>query len=256
MDNNLPPNNDNQQSDSLNINLPEPPVTPPTETEKTSIPEMPEVPETPTTPTENIVTPEPEIKPEEQPIEIGSLGGQPSFTSYNQEIMTDSSSKSNKSKKIKTISSVLGILLIIAALPLSMFLVKQRQELRKEAATSGQESSGTANVCGVVLSATHSKNGNKFTSTFNLKNTRSDSAPFEFHTYSCACSDRITLPSQGGGCGTGSCSCTSTNDSITLAPGGSTSRQVTAEESAGDCGSFQNDAFIISVNGVANCSNN
>ena len=228
---NLPIDKNQPVDNNQNVTNDSPPVSPPETPPITTI-------ETP---------PEEQSKSEEQPIEVGSLE-QPAFTSYTQGT-TDDDSKSKKGKKIKTIASVLGLLLIIATLPLTVLLVKQRQEIRKEAA--GVEPSGSANVCGVVLSASHSYSSGRLTTTFTLKNTRTDSASFEFHTYSCVCSGAYQKP-----CGTGSGSCSSTNDGITLAPGGTTSKTVTAVQSGGDCGSFQNDGFIIAVNGIQNCSNN
>jgi hypothetical protein len=260
MNDNLPPNNKNQQPDNSNPNPPQQPVTPPVTKDETSLPLTPEIPETPVVPPtekEEIPTmPEeeetkPEIEPKESPIEIGSLE-EPSFTAYKQDTPTTAGGNSNnkKGKKLKTMASVLGLLLIIVSLPLTVVLVKQRQEIRKEA-TEKVEPSGSANVCGVLLSATHSYNNGRLTTTFNLKNTRSDTASFEFHTYSCVCSSGYQKP-----CGRNSGSCSSTNNRITLAPGGTTSKTVSAIQPAGDCGSFQNDGFIIAVNGNQNCSNN
>ena len=243
MDNNLP--TDDNQKPVTPVETPPPPTETPT-----VIPETPE--ETPTTTPPPVIEETPPVTLPEEPkqetpeptIEIGSLG-QPSLSTL-QDVGGKSSSKS---KKIKNVVSILSLLLIIAALPLAVVLVKQRQEIRKEAA--GVEPSGSANVCGVVLSASHSYSSGRLTTTFTLKNTRTDSASFEFHTYSCVCSGAYQKP-----CGTGSGSCTSTNDPITLAPGGTTSKTVTAVQSGGDCGSFQNDGFIIAVNGIQNCSNN
>jgi hypothetical protein len=245
---NLPIDKNQSVDDNQKVTNDNPPVTPP-ETPPISTTETPPEQKPETTPPSPEEQPKSEEQPKEQPIEVGSLEQQPAFTSYTQGA-TDDDSKSKKGKKIKTIASVLGILLIIAALPLTVILVKQRQELRKEAA-GAVEPSGSANVCGVVLSATHSYSNGRLTTTFSLKNTRSDTASFEFHTYSCVCSGGYQKP-----CGTNSGSCSSTNDRITLAPGGTTSKTVSAVQPGGDCGSFQNDGFIIAVNGNQNCSNN
>jgi len=256
------PNDKNQAGDNTqNVTNDNPPVTlpetPPVPTVEKPPEEKPETPppkpqiETPPPSPTTEEEPQSEEQPKEQPIEVGSLDKEPAFTSYTQTSAGDDlGTKNKKGKKIKTIASVLGILLIIAALPLTVILVKQRQEIRKEAA-GGVEVSGSANVCGVLLSATHSYSNGRLTTTFTLKNTRPDTASFEFHTYSCVCSGGYQKP-----CGTNSGSCSSTNNRITLAPGGTTSKTVSAVQSAGDCGSFQNDGFIIAVNGNQNCSNN
>jgi hypothetical protein len=244
MDKNLPPNN-NQQPDDLNINPPVPPVSSPDELEKTPAPEKPEIPETPPT-----ITPaEPEIKKEEtkplteeKPIEIGSLGEEPSFTSYAQETSNDSSNNSQKVKKIKTISSVLGFLLIIIALPLTVILVKQRQEIRKEATETSKSES--TSFCGITVSpGSHGEQNGVYT--FNYSITGSGHT-VKVQERGCVCNDGFLKT-----CGPSSGSC-STNSYIKTTPINGT---ITVRQPAGDCGTFQADVFIISVDDKSECHN-
>ena len=216
------------------------PVTP-SDTQPTVIPETSSVTPPPAPPPPKvppITLPE---KPQEKPIEIGSLE-QPSFTSYTQGT-TDDNSKSKKGKKIKTLASVLGILLIIAALPLTVILVKQRQEIRKEAA--GTQLSGSISFCGITVSP-GSHNEQNGTYTFNYSITGSGHT-VEVHEYGCVCSDgnRET-------CGGGSGSC-STNKYTKTTPINGT---ITVRQPGGDCGTFQADVFVLSVDGRSECHNN
>lgn len=210
-----------------------PPETPPVPTVETPAEEKPEtIPPT---------TPEEQPKVEEQPIEVGSLE-QPSFTSYTQATVTDDAG-AKKNKKIKTIASVLGILLIAAALPLTVLLVKQRQEIRKEAA--GTDKSGSISFCGITISpGSHSEQNGTYT--FNYSITGSGHT-VEVHEYGCFCSDgnRDT-------CGTGSGSC-STNKYTLPTP---INRTITVRQPGGDCGTFQADVFVLSVDGRSECHNN
>jgi len=245
MDNNLP-TDDNQK-----------PVTPvdipPTVTETPLvIPETPEEMPPSTIPTPVIEETPPITLPEEpkketpEPtIEIGSLG-QPSLST----IQDFGGKSNNKSKKIKKIASVLGVLLINTALPLTVVLVKQRQEIRKEAAIS----TGILNICGIAVNLpTENKGSGTYSITVPIKNNRSDTANVEIHTYACACSDGNL-----GQCGTSSGKCESSNEVISLSPGESRSyRTATVSQTNGEiCGTFQADFFIISVNGDTNCRNN
>jgi hypothetical protein len=215
------------------------------------MPPMPEITETPLTPpTENITPPEPQTKPEEtkpdeQPIEIGSLGAS-SFTSYNQEDLNDNSPKSKKSKKIKTVSAVLGVLLIIAALPLTLLLVKQRQELRKEAETPGL--SGSVALCGIKVSPIGQnapENGN-YSFSYSITSTDGKTHTAEVHTYGCACNE-----ASRGSCGTESGQCDGNSFTINTPHTGT----VTAPK-IGDCGTYQADVFILSVDGNSGCYTN
>ena len=222
-------NNQNVTNDNPPVTLPETPLIPTAEIPPEKKPE--------TTPP----SPEEQPKPEEQPIEIGSLE-QPAFTSYTQGA-TDDDSKSKKGKKIKTIASVLGLLLIIAALTLTVLLVKQRQEIRKEAA--GTDKSGSISFCGITVSpGSHNEQNGVYT--FNYSITGSGHT-VEVHEYGCACSDgnRET-------CGSGSGSC-STNKYTQTTP---ISRTITVRQPAGDCGTFQADVFVLSVDGRSECHNN
>jgi hypothetical protein len=242
MDNNLPKDDSNQKPEIL-IDPPEPTVSLPEETTETTVPPMPAIPETPTIPTENFPientsileteetkTETTEIK--EQPIQIGALD-QSSSTSFNQAINPDNSnpSKPKKSKKIKTISSVLGILLIIAALPISMLLVKQRQEIRKEAA------SGTVTVCGVTVSAAGNEwNGNTYTGIYSLNNTSGKNVEMTIRVDGCACDD--------GNVGQCNDNCNGENRTFTLSPGTRTERITTPSKD--NCGTFQTDIKVMS----------
>jgi hypothetical protein len=257
MDDNLPPNNDNQQSDNPNANPPETPVAPPTVTEEIPEPKMPETPPTPAAPLveeeKSVTYPQPEEvesepEPEESPIEIGSLG-QPSFTSYSQETTPasqDSPQKTAKpkSKKVKTMASVLGILLIITALPLSLLLVKQRQEIRKEAAVSGSTS-----VCGVQIGPPINEkkpenNNGTYSVDIPIKSIDGKTHSVQYEKYSCVCKEA------------NSSAC---NENCRSEPGnapniGSTTVNISARQSDGSvCGSFQVDLFITSVDNVSTC---
>lgn len=257
MDDNLPPTNDNQQPENPNINPPEPPVVPPTSnpiaTEEISLPEVeiPKAPEPPTNPPmeteKNTVPPKPEAEPEEAPIEIGSLG-QPAFTSYSQETAEktqDDSPKTAKpkAKKIKTMASVLGILLIALSLPLSLLLVKQNQEIRKEAETPGL--SGSVSLCGITVSpVSQSFENGVYTFTYKIAGS---GQKVNFHAYACSCTDGTR-----GSCGTNSAEkCNSENETLT-AP---FTRSIQAPK-IGDCGTYQGDVFILSVNGDTGCYTN
>jgi len=247
MKNNLP-SNDNQR--------PITPVEPPSTTPETPlvIPETPEEKPSSTTPppvieeTPPITLPEePKQETPEPTIEIGSLG-QPSLS----KIQDVGGKSSNKSKKIKSVVSVLGLLLIITALPLAVVLVKQRQEIRKEAATSAL-SGGTPDLCGIALGSPSENKGNgTYSITVPITNNRGDAARVEIHTYGCACS-------QGDldECGPGSGSCNSSNEVVTFGPKETKNYPTaTANQNGQICGTFQADLFIVSVNDDTSCSNN
>jgi len=256
MDNNLPLNkpDDNQTKDDLNINPPVPPASPSIEPEKPVIPEMPEVPETPPPPppkpTEDINISEPmskpkEPKPEEKPIEIGSLGNPSSFASYTQEKPSGSLPEKNnkKGKKIKNLVSVLGILLIIITLPLTILLVKQRQEIRKEAA--GTEKSSSISFCGITITpGDHFEKNGTYTFKYSITG---NGHSVRVHEYGCYCSNGSLET-----CGTSSGKC-STNEYTKNTP---IDGVITVHQPAGDCGTFQADVFVLSVDGRSECHNN
>lgn len=184
---NLPTNN--QKTDEENKLPPTPPVssdqtppsTPPVTPPEPSPQVIPEAPEEkpPETPLKTPPEPEP-TKSSEQPIEIGSLG-QPSLST----LQDVGGKSSNKSKKIKSVVSVLGILLIIASLPLTVLLVKQRQEIRKEAAST--EKRGPLSFCGITITpGDHYLQGGTYT--FNYSITGSGKT-VEVHEYGCACAE-------------------------------------------------------------------
>lgn len=232
MDNNLP-TDDNQKpvvpSDTQPTIIPEtPPATPPQTLPLSETPPVTTSESKPERPTE---------KPPEPTIEIGSLG-QPSLSTFQE---TGGAPK-NKSKKVKTIVSVLGLLLIIASLPLAVILVKQRQEIRKEAETPGL--SGSVSLCGITVSPVGQdfKNGT-YTFTYSVSGS---GQKVEFHAYACACTE-----GNRGSCGTSSGKCNSENNTLT-AP---FTRTITAPK-IGDCGTYQGDVFILSVNGDSGCYTN
>lgn len=270
---NLPKDNQNNNSNITVSNLEDDlisPKEPSLEVPETSeTPEIPKAPETPVsseiekkpenisevpkeTNKEEIIQENPKTSQEET-IEIGSLDEKPSVSTLNQEITNQTDNETNsikKTRKGKTITSFIAILLIIMALPLSLILVKQRQEIRKEAATS----SGTLNICGIAVERpTENKGSNSYSITVPIKNNRSDTARIEIHTYACAC-DEANLSQ----CGTSKGKCTSTNEVISLSPGASRSyRTAEARQPNNEiCGTFQADFFIVSVNGDSNCRNN
>jgi len=249
MDNNLP-TDDNQK--------PVTPVeTPPPGPESPSvIPETPE--ETPSTTPPPVIEETPPITLPEEPkqetpepiIEIGSLS-QPSLST----IQDVSGKTSNKSKKIKSVVSVLGLLLIIISLPLAVILVKQRQEIRKEAAGTGEERSGWTTFCEISLGpkGPGSYSGGNYTTTYTIKNLRTSGSnrSVEIHKYGCVC-DNNSLDR----CGTESGRCETDTQTVPIGPGSSVDIPITAKQSAGDCGTLQTDLFVISVDGISDCHNN
>ncbi len=246
------PKDKNQKTETPSIVIPEdsstiPPEPPVQETpSSTPSPSASDTPPTtpsdtpPTSPTINTIE---EKSPEEQPIEIGSLSSkEPTFTSYTEEETNQSEGKkSSKSKKGKTIASVLGILLIIASLPITVILVKQRQELRKEAACSVEPSTGTITKCDVTVSAgSGSSNCSNLTAEYIFKNNSSKTVDMTVHLYGCACDDgnRDT-------CGTSSGDCNSDEKNITI--GAKETKTIPwSTPSKNNCGTFQTDLFIMS----------
>jgi hypothetical protein len=227
MANNLPSNNNQPPATSTD--------TPPATIPETSSVVLPEEPKT-ETPTE---------KPAEPTIEIDSLG-QPSLST----LQEASSKTSNKSKKMKTVVSILGLLLIIASLPLAVILVKQRQEIRKEA-EMGQ---GVVEKDGIQISAISEQppttaNGGTYSTTFKIKNTNSGTKTVVLEKHQCACVEGGGNPS--GKCfnhGQPGCPAPQT-ETITLGGGQSIERTVSARQPDGSvCGSFQVDLVILSVN--------
>ena len=189
-----------------------------------SVPETPSViPETPEeTPTE---------KPAEPIIEIGSLG-QPSLST----IQETGSAPKSKSKKVKTIVSVLGLLLIIISLPLSVILVKQRQEIRKQAAFNDIQITFESET------APSSSNGGTYSTNFKVANTISSTRTVVVRKDSCYCS----AGNPSGGCND---NCSSENVTLTIGGNQSTNVTISARQPSGSvCGSFQTDLTVLSVN--------
>lgn len=58
---------------------------------------------------------------------------------------------SKKSSRAKIILAALSLLIILASLPIAIYLVQQRQEIRKEAATTGKQKHCTSPQCTVTL---------------------------------------------------------------------------------------------------------
>lgn len=99
---------------------PEEKPTPPTPTAPpTSIPPEPKLPTTPVTPP--IAGSTPPLTPPAPPVEKAGVG-------------PAKPPAGGKSNKAKIVGAVLGLLLLVVALPVAVFLVKQRQEVRKMAA--------------------------------------------------------------------------------------------------------------------------
>jgi hypothetical protein len=239
-------NTQNVTNDNPPVTLPETPPVPtvekPPEEKPETPPPKPQIETPPPSPTEE--GPKSEEQPKEQSIEVGSLDKEPAFTSYTQTSAgDDSGTKNKKGKKLKTIASVLGLLLIITALPLTVILVKQRQEIRKEAA--GTKLSGSVSFCGITVKPiSHNEQNGVYTFNYSISG---NGQTVEVHEYGCVCSEgnRET-------CGTSSGSC-STNKFTKTAPFNGT---ITVRQPAGDCGTFQADVFVLSVNGDKNCHNN
>ena len=221
-------NNQNVTNDNPPVTLPETPLIPTAEIPPEKKPE--------TTPP----SPEEQPKPEEQPIEIGSLE-QPAFTSYTQGA-TDDDSGAKKGKKIKTIASVLGILLIIISLPLTVILVKQRQEIRKEAKISTTVSTSAIQNTPIGETLPTTANGGTYSTTFRVTNTASGSRTVVLQKMVCACPE-------GEGNPPGFCSnCSTSNETVTLSSGQSIERTLSAHQPRGTvCGSYQVDLTVVSV---------
>jgi len=159
---------------------------------------------------------------------------------------TPSAAPPKKGKsKIKNISAIIGLLVIIVALPISLFLVKQRQEIRKEAATPGL--SGSVSLCGITVSPI-GQNFNKGTYTFTYSITSNDGKQHnaEVHTYGCACNE-----GNRSSCGTNSGKCEGKSFTINTPHTGT----ITTPK-IGDCGTYQADVFILSVDGNKGCYTN
>ncbi len=151
-------------------------------------------------------------------------------------------SKPKKKINIKSLSSILGILIIIAALPITLMLVKQRQEIRKEAASTGL--SGSVSFCGITITPTgHNYSNGNYTFSYSITGS---GHTVEVHTYGCSCTD-----GNRGSCGTNSGKCKG-NSFTTQTPYSGT---ITAPN-IGDCGTHQADVFVVSVDGRSECHNN
>ncbi len=149
-------------------------------------------------------------------------------------------SKPKKKINVKSLSSILGILIIIAALPMTLMLVKQRQEIRKEAAGEVERSTGSVTQCGVTVSAGNGNfNGSNLTGNYSFKNNSSKTIEMKVHLYGCACNDgnRST-------CGTNSGDCKGQEKTVTIGANSSTSVSWSTP-SKNNCGTFQTDLFVM-----------
>lgn len=197
--------------------------------------------------------PEPEIdkkEPEVKPATITDIKEEPIKTDVQQTAEEKQSSSTLPQKKgknkIKNISAILSLLVIIIALPLSLLLVKQRQEIRKQA-----EVSGGLNVCGIKIERpSENYSAGTYSIRVKLTNTNLQSKQVEIHTYACACPEPRT---SSQGCN----KCQGKSKKVTIGAGQSITEVISARQPNGsDCGSFQADLFIVSVDGNTMCSNN
>lgn len=176
----------------------------------------------------------------ETPIEVGSLEQDTPITSYTQTSVADDSGN-KKGKKIKTIASVLGILLIIISLPLAVILVKQRQEIRKEASES-QPAFNDIQITFESETAPSSSNGGTYSTNFKVANTISSTRTVVVEKRRCYCS----AGNPSGGCND---NCSSENATLTIGGNQSTNVTISARQPSGSvCGSFQTDLTVLSVN--------
>jgi len=182
---------------------------------------------------------ETEIK-EEEPIQTNVQQ-----TAETEETVPPPPPKKSKSK-IKNISAIIGLVIIIVALPLGVFLVKQRQEIRKEAEAPGL--SGSISICGKIKVSPTGDNWSNgvYTLYYSITSIDGQQHSAEVHTYGCSCTE-----GDRGSCGTNSGKCSGNSFTITTPYSGS----VTAPN-IGDCGTHQNDVFVVSVDGDTSCHNN
>jgi len=177
-----------------------------------------------------------------EPVIVSDIKEEPIKTNVQQVAEEEQSPITPPKSKIKNISAIISLLVIIVALPTSLFLVKQRQEIRKEAETPGL--SGSVSLCGITVSPV-SQNFNNETYTFTYSVSGSGQK-VEIHAYACACTD-----GNRGSCGTSSGKCNSDNQTLT-AP---FTRSIKAPQ-IGDCGTYQGDVFVLSVDGNKECYTN
>lgn len=230
---NLPTDKNQPVDNNQNVTTETPPVTPP---EASSNPSSatPSDKQPETTPSSS------EEQPKEQPIEVGSLEEQPSFTSYTQGA-ADNDSNPKKGKKLKTIASVLGILLIIISLPLTVILVKQRQEIRKEASVT-QPAFNDIQITFESETSPSAANGGTYSTTFKVTNKVSNTRTVVVEKKGCYC----LAGNPSGGCND---TCSSENATLTIGGNQSTNVTISARQPSGTvCGSYQTDLSVVSVN--------
>lgn len=181
--------------------------------------------------------------PPEKTIEIGSLDEQPTFSTLNQGTInqTDSNpSSGKKNNKGKIITSVLAILLIIAALPTTVILVKQRQDIRKNASES-QAAFSDITITFESETAPSAGNGGTYSTTFKVANTVSSTRTVTVEKKSCYCSSGSPSACNDN--------CSSANATLSLGGNQSTNVTISARQPDGSiCGAFQTDLTVKSVN--------
>lgn len=179
---------------------------------------------------------------QEETIEIGSLD-KPSISTLNQEVISQTDNIPNsgkKNKKGKVITSVLAILLIIAALPTTVILVKQRQDIRKNASET-QASFSDIQVTFENETAPSAGNGGTYSTTFKVANTVSNPRTVVVEKKSCYC-----ISGSPSACND---NCSSANATLSLGGNQSTNVTISAKQPSGTiCGSYQTDLTVIAVN--------
>ena len=177
-----------------------------------------------------------------EPVIVSDIKEEPIKTNVQQVAEEEQSPITPPKSKIKNISAIVSLLVIIVALPTSLFLVKQRQEIRKEAACNVEKSTGNVTQCGVTVSAGNGTSScRSLTGNYSFRNNSSKTVEIIVHVYGCACSD-----GDRNTCGTNSGDCRSDEKKITIGANSSTSVSWTTPSNNDDCGTFQTDLFVMS----------
>ncbi|MCX6726165.1 MAG: hypothetical protein NT052_02550 [Candidatus Shapirobacteria bacterium] len=231
--NNLPTDDQNNQ----------PPIVKP-ENPPTPLPESPKTIEPTIIPDANPPEINPEVIPndiKEQSIEIGAIDSleKPSFSTYTQGTTDNFSTSAKKSKKGKIIASVLAILLIVTSLPISIMLVKQRQDIRKNASES-QAAFNDIQITFESETAPSTANGGIYSTNFKVANNVSSTRTVVVEKNSCYCSSGSPSACNDN--------CSPTNVTLTIGGHQSTNVTISSKQPSGAiCGSFQTDLTVISV---------
>jgi hypothetical protein len=153
-----------------------------------------------------------------------------------------------KPKKIKIALGILGLFFILTSIPAAVFLVKQRQEIRKEAAMGGPVEFRGIRISAIKEDPPTAANGGTYSTTFKIKNTTSTTKTVVLEKHQCACPEGQGNPP--GKCfnwGQPGCPAPQT-ETVSLSRGQSIERTVSAQQPGGQvCGSFQVDIIIKSV---------